>query len=96
MPGAGTRLTASYLWTDYRSLTPVHAYMTQSYVPLTGLNVSVRQPIPRPSGIPGRLEASAEFRNLLAQGYLPLSSDARRLLLIQSPRAMRGGLSFIF
>ncbi|MDX2152514.1 MAG: TonB-dependent receptor [Bryobacteraceae bacterium] len=95
-PVIGTRFTASYLWTDYRSLTPVHTYLTQSYGPLAGLNVSVRQPIPQPSGMPGRLEASAEFRNLMAQGYLPLSSDTRRVLLIQSPRAVRGGLSFIF
>ena len=45
----------------------------------------------------GRLEASADLRNLLAQGYLPLAAgDGRRLLLVQSPRALRGGLSFIF
>jgi hypothetical protein len=40
---------------------------------------------------------SAELRNLLAQGYLPVSSpDGRRLWLIQLPRAVRGGISFIF
>ena len=41
--------------------------------------------------------ASAEVRNMLAQGYLPITgADGRRLLLVQSPRALRGGFSFIF
>jgi hypothetical protein len=96
-PVTGTALSGSYLWTDYRSLTPAHAFLTQSLTPQAGLNVSVRQPIPIFSGIPGRLEATAELRNLLAQGYLPVQSvGGRRLLLIHSPRAVRGGLSFIF
>jgi hypothetical protein len=47
--------------------------------------------------VPGRFEATAELRNLLEQGYLPLSTgDGRTLLLTNAPRAVRGGLSFIF
>jgi hypothetical protein len=42
------------------------------------------------------MEASADLRNLLAQGYLPLSAGGQRLLLVQTPRSVRGGLSFIF
>jgi hypothetical protein len=43
------------------------------------------------------MEASADLRNMLAQGYLPLSVvDGRRILLVQTPRSFRGGLSFIF
>ena len=43
------------------------------------------------------MEASADLRNMLAQGYLPMSfPDGRRLLLVQTPRSFRGGLSFIF
>ncbi|MEO8662309.1 MAG: TonB-dependent receptor, partial [Bryobacteraceae bacterium] len=93
----GTRLRASYMWTDYRSLTPAHMYITQSLYPEAGLNIGIRQPIPYPGGFLGRLEASAELRNLLAQGYLPIdTADGGRLVLIHSPRAVRGGLSFIF
>jgi hypothetical protein len=96
-PFAGTRFSTSYMWTDYRSLTPPHAFLTQSLTPQTGLNFSLRQPLPGFGGIPGRLEATADLRNLLAQGYLPIrSTDSRNLLLIHSPRAVRGGLSFIF
>ena len=47
--------------------------------------------------LPWRMEATADLRNMLAQGYLPLSlADGRRILLIQNPRTFRGGLSFIF
>jgi hypothetical protein len=44
----------------------------------------------------GRFEASAELRNLLAQGYLPVIVSDQRAVLTNSPRAVRGGLSFIF
>jgi hypothetical protein len=57
----------------------------------------VRQPIPAMRGVPWRMEASAELRNLLAQGYLPLSMPGgQQLLLVNTPRSVRGGLAFIF
>ena len=96
-PVTGTRFAASYEWSGSRSLTPGHVYLTQRLYPETGLNVRVRQPLPMWGGLPGRVEATAEFRNMLAQGYLPISlADSRRLVLAHSPRAVRGGLSFIF
>ena len=96
-PVTGTRFTTSYQWTDYNSLTPGHQFLTQRTQPDAGLNLVVRQPIPVFGSIPGRLEANAELRNMLAQGYLPISTaDGRMLYLIHSPRALRGGLSFIF
>jgi hypothetical protein len=96
-PVTGTRFAASYEWSGSESLTPGHVYLTQRLYPETGLNIRVRQPLPMWSGLPGRIEASAELRNMLAQGYLPISlSDGRRLVLAHSPRAVRGGLSFIF
>ena len=62
-----------------------------------GLNFQIRQPLPLMGGIPGRLEMTAELRNLLAQGYIPMTSpDGGSLILIQFPRAIRGGFSFIF
>lgn len=97
-PVTGTRFAASYEWTGSGSLTPGHVYLTQRLFPETGFNVRLRQPLPVWSGvIPGRVEASAEMLNMLAQGYLPVSvSDGRRLVLAHSPRAVRGGFSFIF
>ncbi len=97
LPVTGTKLVSSYEWTDYRSLTPGHVYLVQRFYAEAGLNIRIKQPIPQFGGLPGRLEATAEFRNMLAQGYLPISTtDNRRLILTNSPRAVRGGVSFIF
>lgn len=96
-PVFGTRFITSYEWSDATTLTPGHVYLTQKIYPETGLNLRVRQPLPGWSSLRGRLEATAELRNLLAQGYLPVaSSDGRRVVLAQFPRAVRGGLAFIF
>ncbi len=95
--GTGTRYVATYQFTDYSVLHPVHLSLTQRSTVEPGLNLYLRQPIPRVGLLPGRLEATAELRNLLAQGYLPISTpDGQRLILIQSPRAVRGGVSLIF
>jgi len=96
LPLTGTQITTSYQWTDYSALMPEHFYLTQRAYPEPGLNIYVRQPIPGILGMPGRLEATAEMQNALAQGYLPILSGGQSILLIQSPRALRGGLSFIF
>jgi len=96
-PVVGTKFTASYEWSDARALSPGHVFLTQKIYPATGLNIRIRQPIPNWCGLPGRLEATADLRNLLAQGYLPVSTaDGRRLILSNFPRAIRGGLPFIF
>ena len=97
LPVIGTQLTSSYNWTDYSAMMPGHVFLTQDAFPETGLNLSVRQPMPTMFGMPGRFELSIDARNMLAQGYLPLrTSTGRQFLLIQAPRALRGGLSFIF
>ena len=96
-PWTGTHMIASYQWTDHRMASPGHLYSTQMMHPEPGLNLYFRQPIPVFSGLPWRMEATADLRNLLAQGYLPLSVvGGRRMLLMQTPRMFRGGLSFIF
>jgi hypothetical protein len=97
VPKTGTHFIASYQWMDERSVTPGHIYSTDPMRPEAGLNLYVRQPIPTFFSLPWRMEASADLRNLLAQGYLPLSAaGGQRLLLVQTPRSVRGGLSFIF
>ena len=96
LPGSGTRVSTSYGWTDSGALMPDHLFLTQPTNQVTGWNIQIRQPLPLFPGLPGRLEASAELHNLLAQGYLPLTAGGRRALLTDSPRAVRGGLSFIF
>ena len=47
--------------------------------------------------LPWRMEATADMRNMLAQGYLTLGmANGQQLVLIENPRSVRGGLSFIF
>jgi hypothetical protein len=95
--GTGTRIIASYQWTDYQSAATGPTFSTESAHPEPGLNVIVRQPMPAIPRVPWRMEASAELRNLLAQGYLPLTtSGGDQFLLINTPRSIRGGLAFVF
>ncbi len=97
-PHAGTHLIASYQWNnDDRWAMSGHLYGTQTIRPLPGLNVYVRQPLPRIALLPWRMEATADVRNIRAQGYVPLSaSTGERIMLVEAPRSFRGGLSFIF
>lgn len=97
LPTVGTRFYSSYLWTDYRSLSPFHSSLTTQGLPEAGLNLGVRQPVPGFLGLPGRLELNAEFRNMLAQGYVPIvTPTGRTMWLLPTPKQVRGGLSFIF
>jgi hypothetical protein len=95
LPGSRTHLVASYQWTDHNWAMPGHIYSTEALRPMPGLNLFIRQPLP--GFLPCRVELTADLRNLLAQGYLPLSTaDGQRILLVETPRAFRGGLNFIF
>ncbi len=93
VPRAGTQVTANYGWTDFTVLMPAHVYLTQKQTQDVGWNLYIRQPLPAMSGLPWRIELTAELRNLLAQGYVPLGP---RTVLTNSPRALRGGLNFVF
>ena len=90
-PVTGTRLAADYGWTTPNALVPTHVFMTQRVNQDVGVNFYVRQPLPKI--LPWRMELTAELRNLLAQGYLPMGGHS---VLTASPRAVRGGLNFIF
>jgi hypothetical protein len=95
LPRAGTRLIASYQWSgDQRWVMAGNLYSMLAIRTLPGFNVEIRQPLP---GFHGRVEAIADLRNLLAQGYLPLMmSGGQQVLLLDNPRSFRGGLAFTF
>ncbi|MGB7759738.1 MAG: carboxypeptidase-like regulatory domain-containing protein [Bryobacteraceae bacterium] len=94
-PRTGTHLIASYQIAlgDARWVMAGNPYSMQPLRALPGLNVSLRQPIP---GLGKRVEATAELRNILAQGYLGIDTSSGQLLLVDNPRSVRGGLAFIF
>jgi hypothetical protein len=93
----GTRYVASYEYADLKSAVTMASFSTQPDRTEPGLNIAIRQPIPFFPGMAGHVEATAEMRNLLAQGYLPLAmADGSRILVVNNPRVFRGGLAFIF
>ncbi len=97
VPYTGTRFTGDYGWVAGGAIVPQHLFTTQQVMVTPGLNFVVRQPLPSFFGLPGHIELTAELRNLLAQGYVPISTpDGRTILLIQSPRGIRGAVNFIF
>jgi hypothetical protein len=61
------------------------------------LNVFFKQPIPGTGFLPCHMDALLDVRNLLAQGYVPvMGQDGRTVYLVQSARAVRGGIAFTF
>jgi len=96
IPRVGTHMIAGYGWTASRALMPTHFSLTGPVNQEQGLNLALHQPLPRLIGMRGRIEAIAELRNALAQGYLPVDAGGYRAVLTDSPRALRGGLSFLF
>ena len=97
-PWTGTHLIASYQVTgEHRWASPGNLYSTGTVHPMPGLNLYLRQPIPKIPLLPWRMEATADLRNMLAQGYLPLgAAGGQGITLVETPRSFRGGLSFIF
>lgn len=95
LPGTRTHIVASYGWTDFHVLMPVHLSLTGATDQDEGFNVRVRQPLPRLNMLRfGRIEATAEVRNALGQGYLPIGCGYA--VLTNSPRILRGGFDFLF
>ena len=94
VPVTKTHLATSYGWTDPNVLMPIHVSLTGKTDQKVGWNVYARQPLPSIGGM--RLEMTVDLRNLLAQGYVPLQSAGGHAVLTNAPRAVRGGVSFIF
>jgi hypothetical protein len=96
VPKSKTHWMASYRYTGGHILTPVDLFNTSPGQADPYLNFFIRQPIPS-SFLAGHLEFLIDLRNLLAQGYVPvLAQDGHTVYLVQSARAVRGGLAFSF
>lgn len=96
IPGVGMRVATSYGYTGPGAMMPTHFSLTGPVDQQQGLNIAVHQPLPRLIGIRGRLEATGELRNALAEGYLPVTAAGHCAILTDAPRSLRGGLSFLF
>jgi hypothetical protein len=97
VPGSKTNWIASYRWISGQGLTPVDAFNASAGQSDAYLNVFIRQPIPGTGFLPAHLDALVDVRNLLAQGYVPVvGQDGRTVYLVQSARAIRGGVAITF
>jgi len=94
LPVTGTHLASSYGWADPSVLMPIHVSLTGRTDQQIGWNIYARQPLPTLGGM--HLQMTVDLRNLLAQGYVGIQSNGRRAVLTNAPRAVRGGVSFIF
>lgn len=99
VPLTKTRILASYKWISGTPVLAGDLYDDSFGRADNNLNLVIRQPLPAMPlvAFTSRMEARADFRNLLAQGYVPISTaDGKRLILLQNVRSFRGGLSFNF
>ncbi len=97
VPQSHTWISSSYQWGSRHGVTSPDVFNVSPTRATPGFNVKVRQPLPQADYIPGKFEATAEFRNLTADGYMPLRTvDGRMLYLIRAARSFRGGVNFVF
>jgi hypothetical protein len=94
VPRTNTHLTAGYKWVNDTALSRVDPYGEAAYQLSPFLNVGIRQPLPKV--LFGHWEANAECDNLLAQGYVSVSTRDGQMLLVPAFRSFRGGLSLQF
>jgi hypothetical protein len=90
-----TEFHAGYKWLSGPSLTHQDSYGEAFYDLDPYLSVGVRQPLPGSLGS-CRWEFMADVRNLLAQGYIPFTTQDGSVVLVSASRSFRGGLSFQF
>jgi Carboxypeptidase regulatory-like domain len=96
-PHTKTSWMASYGWTSGRALTPVDMFNSSAGQTDPFLDIFFRQPVRCIASLQGHMDVVVEIRNLLAQGYIPVfGQDGRTVYLVQSARAVRGGLAFNF
>lgn len=95
VPRTKTQVAASYKWVIGDTLTPVDEYGDVTYQMDPNLSLSIRQPLPG-FLLNHHWEAVADFGNLLAQGYITVTSQDGQVVLVPVVRSFRGGLSFEF
>jgi hypothetical protein len=89
-----TKLTTGYKWVEGSALSRLDNYGEQLYQMDPFLHISIRQQLPR-FGL-GRWEAIADCENLMAQGYVSMSTKDGQAILVPAFRTVRGGLSVQF
>jgi hypothetical protein len=95
IPRVRTQFAASYKWLNGTAVSRQDLFGEAAEGLDPNLSLSLRQPLPS-FGTGGHWEALADFRNLLAQGYVPLNGQQGQVVLTPVMRSFRGGVSFQF
>jgi hypothetical protein len=97
VPVSNTRVITSYQCLQRGRLTSVDPYGQADLGIHPFLGLQIRQPLPTLSFLPAHIEALADFRDLLGQGYTSLPhSGGKPFLLTSAYRSLRGGFSVQF
>ena len=97
IPVTQTRLSTSYEWVQSGRVTMVDPQGQADMQLQPFLDVQIRQPLPALAFLPAHIEAVADFRNFLGQGYAPVAQCGESPLLLGSAyKSIRGGLSVEF
>lgn len=94
MQRTGTKVSVGYEWISAATITRVDAFGDSLYDMEPYLHMGVHQRLPKFG--PGRWEANAQCDNLLAQGYVTVTTPDGRITLMPAFRTFRGGLSLQF
>jgi hypothetical protein len=97
LPRTNTHVVSTYQWVSRPAAIAPDLYNEFSAHSQPGWNLVIRQPLPFSGPLPGKLEATADIRNLLNAGYIPMQTyDGQQMFLLQAFRSYRGALSFVF
>jgi hypothetical protein len=97
LPVTRTRIATSYQWMPADRVTEVDPYGQASMEVQPYLGIQIRQPLPNLAFLPAKIEALADFSNLLAQGYTPVCQSSDDVLVLTPVyRSFRGGFSVQF
>jgi hypothetical protein len=96
VPVSHTRVTTSYQWLPGGAVMQIDPVGEADMDIAPFLCVQIRQPLPALDFFSARIEAMADFRNLLGEGYTPVTSSEERVLFTPAYRSFRGGFSVQF
>jgi hypothetical protein len=94
VPRMGTKVSAGYVWVSGSSVARLDPYGQAVYGFDPFLSIGIHQPMP--AFFPGHMMLVADVSNLLAQGYVPVTTKDGQIMLIPTYRAFQGGVSFQF
>ncbi len=97
VPRMKTQITTSYFIAPGGSVTVIDPYGMAGDGVMPYLGIEIRQPLPSVGFLPAHFEATADFTNVLGQGYFPVARTGEEpFMMTAACRAFRGGFSVHF